>query len=87
LASPVILFVPWQGYRHVGTLARGYSGNVESSDHGVKHSIVFAKRDALLTLFSPSSFLGENFIAYRRFKRVPSNSGKKTLIIIIRQKK
>ena len=74
----VTLFVPWQGYWHVLTLARGYPGNVESSDHGVKHSIVFAKRDALLTLFSPSSFSGENFIAYRHFKRVSSNSGKKS---------
>ena len=81
LASPVILFVPWQVYRHVLTLARGYSGNVESSDHGVKHSIVFTKRDALLKLFSPSRFSGENFIAYRHFKKVPSKSGKKMVSV------
>ena len=27
LANPVILFVPWPVFRHVPTLARGYSGD------------------------------------------------------------
>lgn len=62
LASSVILFVPWQVYGHVLTHARGYSRNAESSDHGVKHSIVSTKRDALLKLFSLARFSGENFV-------------------------
>jgi len=81
LASPVILFVPWQVYQHVLTLARGYSWNVESNDRGVKHSIVLIKRDALLKLFSPSTFLGENFIVYRHFRRLPSKFGKKMVSV------
>lgn len=85
LASPVILFVPWPVYRHVLTLARGYSRNIESSDHGVKHSIVFEKKDALLKLFSPSRFSGENFISYRHFKEVPSKSGKKMVYVFDRR--
>ena len=42
LATPVILCVLWPVFRHVLTLARGYSGNVESSGNGVKHSIVIS---------------------------------------------
>ena len=76
LATPVILFVPWPVFRHVLTLARGYSGIVGSSSNGVKHSIVFTKKVLLQKLLSPSRCLGENFIAYGHFKKVPSKSGK-----------
>ena len=68
-------------FRHVLTLARGYSGNVESSDHGVKHSIVFTKMDSLKKLLSPARFSGENFIAYRHFKKVPSKTSKKLVSV------
>ena len=81
LATPVILFVPWPVFRHILTLARGYSGNVESSDHGVKHSIVFTKMNSLGKLLSPARFSGENFIAYRHFKKVPSKTSK-TLVSV-----
>ena len=76
LASPVVLFVPWPVFRHIFTLARGYSGNVQSTS-ATKHSIVITKRDSLLKLFSQSRFAGENFIACRHFKKVPSKSGNK----------
>lgn len=81
LATPVILFVPWPVFRHVLTLARGYSGNIESSGNGVKHSIVFTKQNSVQKLLSPSRFSGENFIAYRHFKKVPSKSGKKMVSV------
>lgn len=81
LATPVTLCVPWPVFRHVLTLVRGYSGNVESSGNGVKHSIVFTKKDSLQKLLSPSRFSEENFIAYRHFKKVPSKSGKKKVSV------
>ena len=81
LATPVILFVPWPVFRHILTLARGYSGNVESSDHGGKHSVVFTKMNSLEKLLSPARFSGENFIAYRHFKKVPSKTSKKLVSV------
>lgn len=46
---------------------------------------MFEKKDALLKLFSPSRFSGENFIAYRHFKEVPSKSGKKMVYVFDRR--
>ena len=81
LANPVILFVPWPVFRHVLTLARGYSGDVKTYKDGQRFSMEISNRDSLLKLFSPSRFSGENFMAYRHFKRVPSSSGKKMLSV------
>ena len=48
--------------------------------NGSRVSIDINKRESLIKLFSPSSFSGENFIAYRHFKKVPSKSGKKVTV-------
>lgn len=56
LATAVILFVLWAVFQLVLTLARGYSGNVELSDHSVKHSMVFTKTDSLEKLLSSARF-------------------------------
>lgn len=69
LVTCVILFIPWPVFCHVLTLERGYSVNVKSSDHGVKHSIVFSKIHSLKKMLSPARFSGENFFAYRHFLR------------------
>lgn len=77
LVTPVVLFIPWPVFRHLLTLARGYSGEVSSSKDGLRHYIEITTRNSLMKLFSPSRFSGENFIALRHFKKMPSKSGKK----------
>ena len=79
LVTPVALFIPWPVFRHLLTLARGYSGEVKSSKDGLRHCIEITTRNSLMKLFSPSRFSGENFIALRHFKKMPSKSGNKTV--------
>ena len=79
LVNPVVLFLPWAVFRHVFTLIRGYWGDVT-----LTHSRLFitiTERRSLVKLFSPSRFSGENFIAHRHFKKVPSKSGNKLLSV------
>ena len=80
LANPVVVFIPWPVFRHVLTLARGYSADVQSTEDGKKHTIEITKRNSLLKLFSPSRFSGDNFMARRHFKKVPSKSGKRSIL-------
>lgn len=79
LMTPVVIFIPWQVFRHILTMARGYSGEVDTSKCGTKHTIVFEKKVSLEKMFSPARFSGENFIAYRHFKKVPSKTTKKLI--------
>ena len=51
------------------TLARGYSGDVHTSQKGTKHYLYFPKMDTVKKLFSPARFCGETFFAYRHFKK------------------
>ena len=79
LMNPVVIFIPWAVYRHVLTMARGYSGEVEHSS--LRHKIVFNTKASLEKMFAPSRFSGECFIACRHFKKVPSKSTKKLISI------
>ncbi|XP_068748545.1 uncharacterized protein [Montipora capricornis] len=79
LVNPVVLFFPWAVFRHVLTLVRGYSGDVTLTHSRL--SITITERRSLVKLFSPSRFSGENFIAHRHFKKVPSKSGNKLLSV------
>ena len=79
LMNPVVIFIPWAVYRHVLTMARGYSGEVEHSS--LRHKIVFNTKASLEKMFAPSRFSGECFIACRHFKNVPSKSTKKLISI------
>ena len=81
LMTPVVLFLPWVVFRHILTLARGYSGEVETSHDGKKHSVVFQSKDSLEKLFAPARFSGENFIAHRHFKNVPGKITKRLVSV------
>jgi len=79
LVNPVVLFFPGAVFCHVVTLAKGYSGDT-SLTHS-RLSITIMERCSLVKLFSPLGFSGENFIAHRHFKKVPSKSGNKLLSV------
>ena len=81
LVNPVVLFFPWPVFRHVLTLVRGYSGDVVVTSERARISITLTEMNSLVKLFSPSRFSGENFIAHRHFRKVPSKSGKKLLSV------
>ena len=78
LMNPVLLFFPWAVFRYVLTLVRGYSGDVTLT-HSI--SITITEKRSLVKLFSPSRFSGENVIAHRHFKKVPSKSRNKLLSV------
>ena len=69
LVNPITLFIPWTVFRHIMTLARGYSGDVHTNQKGTKHYLSFPKMDTVKKLFSPARFCGETFFAYRHFKK------------------
>ena len=79
LVNPVVLFFPWAVFLHVLTLIRGYSGEVTLTHSRL--SITITERRSLVKLFSPSRLSGENFIAHRHFKKVPSKLGTKLLSV------
>lgn len=81
LMAPVVLFFPWVVFRHVLTLARGYSGEVKTSCDGRKHTVVFNAKSSVEKLFAPSRFSGENFIAHRHFKNVPSKTQRRLVSV------
>lgn len=72
LMAPIVLFVPWVVFRHFLTLGRGYAGDVKSSQGGKKFTVSFQTKLSIEKLFDPSRFSGENYIAHRHFKNVPS---------------
>ena len=81
LVNPVVLFFPWPVFRHVLTLVRGYSGDVVVTSERARISITITEMNSLVKLLSPSRFSGENFIAHRHFRKVPSKSWKKLLSV------
>ena len=62
LVNPVTLFVPTTVFRHIMTLARGYSSDVHTNPKGTKHYMSFPKMDTVKKLFSPARFCGETFL-------------------------
>ena len=79
LVNSVVLFFPWPVFRHVLTLVRGYFGDVVVTSERARIFITLTEMNSLVKLFSPSRFSGENFIAHRHCRKVPSKSGKKLL--------
>lgn len=77
LVNPVTLFIPWEIFRHILTLCRGYSGEIISSRDGKKHTATFSQMQSIKKLFSPARFNGEIYFATRHFKRIPSRTGRK----------
>lgn len=77
LASPVILFVPWQIFRHVTTLFRGYGASEVRFDRKKSQIIsIINSMETMDKVFSPSRFDGRDFLRKRHFGRVPDKNGK-----------
>lgn len=84
LVNPITQFIPWAVFRHILTLVRGYSGDVDSKLGGRKQVISITKIDTIKKLFSPSRFSGETYFAHRHFMRKGSTSlkpGKKMVSV------
>jgi len=75
LVNPISLFIPWPIFRHILTLCRGYSGDVETTNNGTKHLLILTQMKSLKRMFSPARFSGQTMFATRHFKKVPSEAG------------
>lgn len=73
MIRPSAIAIPWLIFRHILVLIRGYGGNVQTNSKGskVKH-VTIQCMTAAEKLFAPERFSGESVLAYRHFKKLPS---------------
>ena len=77
LVNQVSLFFPWAIFRHLLTLCRGFSGEVNTTRDGRKHVVTLTQMNSFRRLNSLARFSGETFFAKRHLKKVLLKTGQK----------
>ena len=73
LMSPIVLFIPYQIFRHVWVLVSVYGGNSVTTRNGEEISLTLEKEETAGKLWSPARFSGKNFLSKRNFEKVPKD--------------
>ena len=73
LMSPIVLFIPYQIFRHVWVLVSVYGGNSLTTRNGEQVSLTLEKEETAEKLWSPARFSGENFLLKRNFEKIPKD--------------
>ena len=88
LMAPVVLFMPFQIFKHLWVLVQGYGGNIESSKKGEKITLTITRPDTAEKIWSPARFSGENFLKKRHYEKIPEKgriiqtfSGKSIVVV------
>ena len=69
LMSPVVLFIPFQIFKHLWVLVQGYSSSAETSNNGEKITLHLFKAETATKIWSPAQFSGENFVRKCHFEK------------------
>ena len=88
LMAPVVLFMPFQIFKHLWVLVQGYGGNIESSKKGEKITLTITRPDTAEKIWLPPRFSGENFLKKRHYEKIPEKgriiqtfSGKSIVVV------
>ena len=76
LVGPVVIFIPWQIFRHITVLFRGYSGEVKFNERKSKITSTLSCIQAVEKVFSPARFEGQDVLRKRHFSQQPKSKGK-----------
>ena len=71
LMAPVVLFMPFQIFKHLWVLVQGYRGSAETSKNAEKIKLTITRPDTAEKIWSPARFAGENFLKKRHFEKIP----------------
>ena len=60
LMSPIVMFMPFQIFKHLWVLTQGYGGSVEVTRNAEKITLKVSWSETADNIWSPARFAGEN---------------------------
>ena len=88
LMAPINLFMPFQIFKHIWVLVKGYGGSADTTKNGEENNAIFPKARHCKKIWSPARFKVENFLKKRHFEKIPedgrvlqSYSGKSIVVV------